>query len=152
MDKRFFLALVLAALVLIVGQMLSPSPKRQATVPTKPDSGLVAAESARASGASATTRGATTTVTPTASARPDSVIATAARSAPTPAAGDTITITTPKVVYRFSTVGAAPIAATLAEYRALSAADGPVQLARRGAPLVEYRLRLGSDTIPLDRL
>ena len=153
MDKRFFLALVLAALVLIVGQMLFPSPKRQAALPVKPDSGSVMAESARASGASTATRGATATVTPPAAARPDSMAAAAERSsAAAPVAGDTITVTTPKLVYRFSTVGAAPITATLTEYRALSAADGPVELARPGVPLVEYRLRLGNDTIPLDRL
>jgi hypothetical protein len=41
-------------------------------------------------------------------------------AAPT-AVPDTVTVATPKVVYRFSTVGAAPIGIQLNDYKALSA-------------------------------
>ncbi|MBX6331991.1 MAG: YidC/Oxa1 family insertase periplasmic-domain containing protein, partial [Gemmatimonadaceae bacterium] len=65
---------------------------------------------------------------------------------------DTVVVSTPRALYRFSTVGAAPIGVALQDYKALSKGDGNVQLARGGVPLVEYRLLTQSgDTIPLER-
>src|SRR5690242_2180099 len=147
MDKRFLLTLVLAALVLVVGQMLFPGPKNPANAPltasgTSPESTQVNAPPAP---------GTTSTVV-AAPARAESLSARAPRVATAPARADTVPLVTSLASYRFSTVGAAPISASMHEYRALSAEDGKVELARHGVPLVHYQLHLGADTIPLDQL
>src|SRR5690348_16269143 len=147
MDKRFLLTLVLAALVLIVGQMIFPGPKHPVNAPltasgASPDSTQVNAPPAP---------GTTSTVV-AAPARAESLSAPPPRVAAAPARADTATIVTSLATYHFSTVGAAPISASMHEYRALSASDGKVELARHGVPLVHYQLHLGADTIPLDQL
>jgi YidC/Oxa1 family membrane protein insertase len=150
MDKRFILFVILAALVLVVTPRIFPS-ARKAAVPadTTSDSSRIAATAE-----STTTRAADTTDTTdsvVAEATPPVASESTVTAAP-PARADTITVATPKAVYRFSTVGAAPIGIQLNDYKALSEHNGPVELAREGIPLVSYDLvRAPGDTIRLDR-
>jgi YidC/Oxa1 family membrane protein insertase len=84
---------------------------------------------------------------PAVTARDSNALAAAPTAVP-----DTVTVATPKVVYRFSTVGAAPIGVQLNDYKALSGHDGAVELAREGTPLLSYDLvRAPGDTIQLDQ-
>ncbi len=161
MDKRFILFVILAALILVVTPRIFP-PARDATPPgTVADSAQPAATSGSTaatvpeSGAAAPTSapvpvvGESTTATETRS-RSDSAVEQTAAAAP--ARADTITVATSRAVYRFSTVGAAPIGIQLDDYEALSGDSGTVELARPGTPLMSFELlRAPGDTIRLDR-
>ncbi|HEU4642807.1 MAG TPA: membrane protein insertase YidC [Gemmatimonadaceae bacterium] len=147
MDKRFFLFLALAAAILVITPKLFPP----AHVPQ------VQSDSTR----QRTARESTTTASkpaPSAATTAPSAAAAPARSPDTLASvaaarADTVVVNTPKVTYRFSTVGAMPIGNTLRDFKALTKGDGRVDLARPGVPLLEYRLVVGGrDTIPLYRL
>ena len=63
----------------------------------------------------------------------------------------TIVVRSPKVTYRLSTLGAAPVGVLLNEYRALGTDTGHVELVRPGSSLLSYRVVVGSDTLPLER-
>jgi YidC/Oxa1 family membrane protein insertase len=131
MDRRLALALLLSGLAVVVSSMLFPPTPRRIARPT----------SERAD--TTTTREAPPV------ARLDTTLSTTPRTgAP---AGDTLLIETSRAVYRFSTVGAAPVDVALRDYRALNRDSGMVHLVRDSMPLLEYRLLIGRDTIPLYR-
>ena len=153
MDKRFFLALILTALVIVVTPMIFPSPKRPVASDT-------------ASSADLTTPGVTGPAT-----RPTPQIAapgTPSGSAigPTellntpaaPVAAETTTVVTPHATYRLSSLGAVPISAEMHDYQALSRKGvrilkgERVELAPRGEALLGYRIISPSDTISLDQV
>ncbi len=140
MDKRFFLFLILTALVLLVTPRLFPPPQRsQATGPVGDSGRAVARQPAE-----------------TAKARPEPVAPPAPRATDTlPVTGpaDTVMVRLAKATYRISTIGAAPVGVVLHDYKALSREDGQVQLVRPGVPLVSYALLRGpGDTLRLDRV
>jgi YidC/Oxa1 family membrane protein insertase len=148
MDKRFIIFVILAALVLVVTPRIFPPAKRAAPAGT-------AADTARRAAAVESTTANVPDTTPAAvsqAAPPPAAADSSIAPAVPPATPDTITVATQKAVYRFSTVGAAPIGIQLDDYKALSDHDGPVQLAREGTPLISYELlRAPGDTIQLDR-
>jgi len=142
MDKRFFLFLILAAAVLVVTPLLFPPSPVQAPGSAADSTHAQTAESARATPAPSPTQGAA----PAAQA-PATAPASLSAAAP-----ETVTVRTAKSVYRFSTVGAMPVAVTLPDYKSLARGDGQVELARPGTPLLEYTLLRGpGDTLRLDR-
>jgi YidC/Oxa1 family membrane protein insertase len=145
MDKRFILGLLLIGLVVIITPILFPSPQRPPTVtPLGGDS-----VHARPTATDTQVR-AKQAPSPAPSVRADSLPnATASLPAP-PVAGDTVVISTATTRYQFSTVGAMPIGVELRNYRDMSPRDGQVELTRPGTPLVNFRLLVGSDTIPVD--
>ena len=71
----------------------------------------------------------------------------------TPISGpaDTLVVETERAIYRFSTLGAAPIGVTLRAYKALNRDSGAVELVRDSVPLVAFQLVSGRDTVSLDR-
>jgi YidC/Oxa1 family membrane protein insertase len=152
MDKRFLLAIVLAAIVLVVTPWLfppGPAARRASTTP-RPDT----VASARVQG---TTAGpAAQAESPSQAATSEGALPGGARNDSTPgtaAKADTVLVDTPKALYRFTTIGAAPLSVTLHTHRQLGARKGvPVDLVRPGVPLLSYRLVTGRDTVPLDRL
>lgn len=148
MDKRFFLFLILAAAVLIVTPLLFPPSPAPAPGSAAADSTQVrSADSARAASSAQAPETAAAPAPATAAPAP-----TAAPAATVAAAAETVTVRTAKSVYRFSTVGAMPVAVTLPDYKSLARGDGQVELARPGTPLVEYQLlRAPGDTLRLDR-
>ncbi|CAA9330729.1 MAG: Inner membrane protein translocase and chaperone YidC, long form, partial [uncultured Gemmatimonadaceae bacterium] len=71
-----------------------------------------------------------------------------------PVRAETTVVATPKVAYRFASVGAAPVSAVMTGYRSLRrGADSTrrVELARPGVPLLRYRLVVPGDTVDLGR-
>lgn len=148
MDKRFIIFVILAALILVVTPRIFPPAKRAAPVGTAADTtnGAAVAEST-------TARAPDTTPAVVSQAPPPPVKSESTATAAVPQGRpDTVTVATPKAVYRFSTVGAAPIGIQLNDYKALSGGKGPVELAREGTPLISYQLlRAPGDTIQLDQ-
>lgn len=141
MEKRFFVALLLSGLVLVVTPMIF-SPARPPVVPVRADSAAGAAQPEPAS--------APTTAPPAAirAAEPR------AAGAPAPTASkpaETISTVTPGNTYSFTTGGAAPTAIEIAGYPALNGGKGNVVLRRGGEPLLRYQVIAGKDTIALDR-
>jgi YidC/Oxa1 family membrane protein insertase len=148
MDKRFFLALFLSLIVIAISQLLFPPPK-----PTlKPGSSgtAVGDSSARVVPASSSSQ---TKVAPTLTpvAKPTAAVPTSldtARRSPNGVA-ETDTVTTPKAIYRFSSIGAAPLSVVIRDYRNRSVANSLVDLGVPGEPLLRYRLITPSDTADL---
>ena len=142
MDRRFFLAILLTAVVVLSVPRLFPTPPR-------PDP-AVAADTARVPAASTAPQVADT---PLGAPIPPSVVA--ADSAPQPQAapaGDTLTLATTLGRYRFSTVGAKPVQVELVEYESLADSGENVRLVRERNPLLRYAVAIRGDTIPLDAL
>ena len=160
MDKRFILFVVLAALILIVTPRIFPSARLVRHVDTAADStGSTATADSTSTSAAGTTAAPGQAQAPTvaASESASTVVQSPSDSVTAgmpalPVHADTITVATTRAVYRFSTIGAAPVGIQLDDYRVLSGDSGSVQLARTGTPLVSYALiRAPGDTIHLDR-
>jgi YidC/Oxa1 family membrane protein insertase len=153
MDKRFFLALLLTAIVIVAPPLLFPTkntPRSPSTiadsasrpVPTVP--GTAGAPAARAPVADSGPG--TQTVSPGASG------VVAAPSGAMPTTVDTTTVRTKLATYAFSSRGGVPISIALDSYpsrRPLSGKQASELLPPR-IPLSRYRLALGPDTIALD--
>jgi YidC/Oxa1 family membrane protein insertase len=146
MDKRLLLALALTVAIVFIIPRLFPTPPPSRT-PAARTAGTPV-DTSRAERPPAAPAAADTPATPTVAAAD-----TTGSAAPAPAGvADTVVVSTPMVNYQFSTLGAMPIGAELREYRDLSPRDGTLQLARSGVPLLNYRLLIDRDTIPLDRV
>ena len=142
MDKKFFIALVLTAFVVVATPMLFPSP--EPTTPPAADStrvtGTAPTNAAPASAAQA--GGAPSgTGTPTV-AEPSAPIAPAVRP-------ETTVVVTPHAHYAFSNIGAEPVQAQLPGYRTLPDRADTVQLVREGQSMLSYAIAVPGDTIAL---
>ena len=147
MDKRFFLALFLSLIVIAVSQLLFPPAKSASRTAVPGDS------SRTSRGAASSTQPA---VAPPAAAvssqsRANAVNANAA-AAVNGVAPETTTVSTAKAIYRFSSIGAAPVSVVMRDYRNQSVFGGLVDLAVAGSPLLGYRLVTPTDTVDLSQL
>jgi YidC/Oxa1 family membrane protein insertase len=149
MDKRFFLALVLTAIVIVATPLLFPGAGRRAVAPVATDtlrSGARVQREALPAVASA----------PGVHVAPAAQPSNSSVSAPIAVQGmvsaETTTVHTPRSTYAFTSRGAAPISVVLDSYpsRRPGNTGRPVELVQRRAPLARYRLALGRDTIALD--
>jgi len=140
MDKRFFLALLLSLMVVALSQVLFPGPARKSPPPSATSSGLRGDSVGEAHSPAARAVSATTASTP------DS---TAQRAQP---AEPLTKVSTDKVIYTFSAVGAAPVSLVMKDYANQSAPGGRVDLAAPGARLLSYRLVIGGDTLSLNNV
>jgi YidC/Oxa1 family membrane protein insertase len=154
MDKRFFLALLLTAIVIIVPPLfLNKGAQRPATVTD--------------SAVRSSPRSDSTAATSTSSSEPSSPVVPAPsvqRAAPTVIAPvETTTVRTQLSRYIFSSQGASPISVVLDSYPSRRPANGDAKPSRRDnrqasellpphATLARYRLALGPDTIALDTI
>jgi YidC/Oxa1 family membrane protein insertase len=148
MDKRFFLALFLSLVVIAISQLLFP--------PSKPiGSGQ---STLRKDSASVQSTTASSTQSPRTQVSPVSAPTAAGQRATAGAAvtavplqpvAETTTVATPKAIYKFSNVGAAPISIVINDYKNRSANGGLVDLGIPGAPPVRYRLVTPADTADL---
>ena len=139
MDKRFFLAIVLAIGVLLLTPKLFPPPPPAVAVPdSAPQATLPATSSATTANLGA----------------PSPTIGAGANQSASdvPISAETTFVATPKGAYRFSSAGAAFIGASLTEYAVLPRRDRPVELGRVGGALVSYRVVQGSDTFDLSHV
>ena len=151
MDKRFFLALVLTAIVIVGTPFLFPDARR-----TPPR----VADSAQAIAARADSVTRTNAAAQPAKARADSapVAVTAAKESVTtatptaPVRPETTVVNTRLATYAFSSRGAAPVSVVLDSYPSRRPTTrGAAELVRPNSPLVGYRFAVGADTIDLDR-
>ncbi len=141
MEKRLLIALVLVAAVIVVFQWLYP------TVPSP--------SARRGSGA---TPGAVLDST-----HHDTTLAAAAPPAATPTtvapstapgiAAETTEVRTAHAVYLFTNIGAAPLSATMLDYKSTNPAfhGDPVHLGVPGEPMLRYRIVGARDTLAIDR-
>jgi YidC/Oxa1 family membrane protein insertase len=65
---------------------------------------------------------------------------------------ETTTVNTPKAVYKFSNIGAAPVSIVMRDYLNRSASEGLVDLAAEGSPLLAYKLVTPNDTVDLSQV
>jgi YidC/Oxa1 family membrane protein insertase len=146
MDKRFFLALLLTAIVIVATPLLFPGATR------RPVPAVVADTSARRV-AAVPDSVATARVAPSPAVAANST--TVVPNAAPAAAVETTTVRAQRTTYAFSSRGGAPVSVSLDSYpsrRPTSGARKPVELARSRVPLTHYRLVLGRDTVALDTI
>ncbi|MDQ6829179.1 MAG: membrane protein insertase YidC [Gemmatimonadota bacterium] len=152
MDKRIALALGLTVIVVVLTPILFPTPPRLPIAPRALDSAQAATPSTGVpAGATASVTPIVPVTSPVASPAGTTSPALTA-TAPTAVLAETITVTTPKAIYRFSTLGAMAIGVRLRQYRTLSpghSKDANVELTRPGVPLMAVTLK---DDKPLDQV
>lgn len=152
MDRRFFVALGLSLVVILIWQLLFPpvpTPKPQVA---GSDTTAVASSSAAAPAARAAALAR--------SSAADSAHPAAGSKPPEPASAppETLTVNTAHTQVAFTSIGAAPLSITMRDFHATvrNAADRAtsplVRLGRPGEPLLRYRVLVGHDTLPLDRV
>jgi YidC/Oxa1 family membrane protein insertase len=138
MDKRFFLALFLSLIVIAISQVLFPT-----APPVKPPATGSDSTRTAAPVASSTAPAISAGVSGTPLSRVDSLVP------PRVAAAETAVVTTPKAIYTFSNIGAAPVSIVIRDYQNRSPTGGLVDLALPGSPLFGFRLAAAGDTIDL---
>ena len=151
MDKRFFIALLLTALVVAITPVLFPGP---APTPVPASARRTPAPGAVASAPGAAPATAVATNAPAAAVSTPGPPAAGPLVVPG-AAAETTTVGTSHARYSFSSLGAVPVAARMLDYRSLSRGERraqPVELTRAGEPLLRYRIVVGADTVALDRV
>jgi YidC/Oxa1 family membrane protein insertase len=148
MDKRFFLALFLSLVVIAISQLLFP-PSKPATF-GQTALGKDSGSNQKNAASSRQQAGTQVSAAPTLTSIGQRVTAgNAVPTAPSQVAAETTTIATPKAIYKFSNVGAAPISIVIRDYKNRSASGGLVDLGAPGAPPVSYRLVTPADTADL---
>ena len=152
MDKRFFLALFLSLIVIAISQLLFPPAK-----PTPLTHGAVGKDSSSGLASTASTTQAVASLGAVVRAPVTKSPQASASTAPTghvplgPVA-ETTEVATPKAIYRFSNVGAAPVSVVAGDYKNRSAKGGLVDLGAPGSSLLSYQLVTPTDTIDLSRV
>jgi len=145
MDKRFLLALILTAVVVIATPWLFGT--QSSLTNTKTGTGVPKGDSSNRAGS-----------IPTAvpverdTSRPAVVSTPAAENVPatsTAVVPETTVVSTPLANYRFSSLGAMPLSVELKSYKALDGSKQNVRLGSASNHLLAYRLFLPGDTIAL---
>src|SRR5258706_6606125 len=152
MDKRFFLALFLSLIVIAISQLLFPSSARkpygQGAARSDSVSGLNNTASSTQVGTTQSPDGQTSGATNSQGGVGRAVEAATPGSKARSATEMTV-ITTPKAIYRFSSVGGAPVSIVIRDYKNRSAGGGLVDLGVPGSPLLSYQLVTPTDTADL---
>jgi YidC/Oxa1 family membrane protein insertase len=152
MDKRFFLALFLSLIVIAISQLLFPSSTRK---PYGQDAAGSDSVSGLKNTASSTQVVATQSPNGQSSGTTNSQNGVGrALEAATPisiarSAAEMTVITTPKAIYKFSSIGAAPVSIVIRDYKNRSASSGLVDLGVPGSSLLSYQLVTPADTADL---
>ncbi|MFM8566523.1 MAG: YidC/Oxa1 family insertase periplasmic-domain containing protein, partial [Gemmatimonadota bacterium] len=143
MDKRFFLAILLTGVILLITPVLFPVARPTASAPATA-AGDASAPTSATTGSAAAAPTAATIGPITATPQPtDSVVRPPIR---------TIRLANTIARYDLSSGGAALLSAELPAYQKLGGGTGPVQLAAPDGALLRYRLLAGGDTIRFDAL
>jgi YidC/Oxa1 family membrane protein insertase len=145
MDKRFFLALLLTGVVLIVPSMFMKRPPVVAPAPN-----TASAPAANPS----ETPSAPTPTSPVIGARAPAggAVSRAGQAAVVASAPlDTVELKSAENTLEFVTEGASPIAVTVPAHRALGTTNGTMRIRDEGNPLLSFQIIAGNDTIRLDR-
>ena len=152
MEKRFFLALFLSLIAIAISQLLFPPSK-----PIPSSQGVDGSDSSSGLKSAASSSQVLATQSPerqtSAAANLQGSVGGAAKAgtpiSTTRAAAETTVITTPKAIYKFSSVGAAPVSIVIRDYKNRSASGGLVDLGIPGSPLLSYQLVTPADTADL---
>lgn len=144
MEKRFFLALLLAAAVVALTQVLFPVARSTSTVHTN---GADSSRVSRNQGHESVADQKAPVVAPIVAQAPKDSSSISGQVI-TP---EVTTLTTAKSVFRFTNVGAAPISVKLESYKNLAPAGGVVDLGVSGQPLLRYALVANGDTTWFDK-
>src|SRR5512140_2339984 len=140
MEKRLLIALGLAALVILLSQRLFPGP---------PPLTKTSADSSLAHGVSKDSLHGS-------QAQESTVVSTLKQSDTTIGGnllGDTVSLITPKAIYHFGSIGAAPLDVVLTDYHRLpQGLNQKVVLGRPRSPLLSYAIVNGRDTLYLDHV
>ncbi|HUF30214.1 MAG TPA: membrane protein insertase YidC [Gemmatimonadaceae bacterium] len=149
MDRRFLLAILLTAVVVLTVPRLFPTPPR----PDRPS----------ATATARTPTGDSASVAASVGSQPAAEVPSAqAQAGPVdsvemavPVTADTIHLETALARYVFSTAGAKPLQVELLQYEslvdsALADSGHKVRLARENTPLLRYAVAIRGDTVPLD--
>jgi len=142
MEKRYFLALLLAAAVVAITQIVFPVARPTSKTNSKNDTTIASTQSR------ADEKKTDLPVQP----EPITSAKAADSTAPINTAAEVTTLVTSWSVYRFSNVGAVPVSIELKQYKNLAPAGGMVELGTAGQPLLKYALVVNGDTIHLDRV
>jgi YidC/Oxa1 family membrane protein insertase len=145
MDKRFLLALVLTAVVVIATPLIfrtPSSPVKEAATPLARE--LQDSANRIPPPSIVQTPARDTGLAMRSGMRSDSV-------GRVTAVAETTVVTTPVAAYHLSTMGASPLLVELKSYRALDGSNQNVRLASASGHLLAYRLYLPGDTIDLSR-
>ncbi len=149
MDKRFFLALFLSLIVIAISQLLfpptKPTPSSQSAIGKDSISGL---KNTASSTQPLATQSSAAQVPATASPQ-GRVREAATGNAQVRPVAEMTAVTTPKAIYRFSNVGAAPVSIVIRDYKNQSTNGGLVDLGVSGSPLLSYQLVTPTDTADL---
>ena len=150
MDKRFFLALFLSLIVIAISQLLFPSAK---PVPAK--SGATADSISSSRNTTSSTTG-TVAQTPAAQGPANAVsqdrsIASAA-NATDRLVPETTIVSTPKAIYKFTSLGAVPVSIVARDYKSRSPSGSLVDLGVSGSSLLSYKLVTANDTVNLSQI
>jgi len=148
MDKRFFLALFLSLVVIAISQLLFPPSKPVSSGRTALGKDSASSQSSTASSTKPAETQASALPAPTSPGQ-RTTVGTAVGAAPSQVVAETTTVATPKAIYKFSNVGAAPFSIVIRDYKNRSASGGLVDLGIPGAPPVRYRLVTPTDTADL---
>ena len=152
MDKRFLLALVLTAFVVIATPWLFGT-QSTSNKAISADSGITRRDSLTKSPAVSPTVAPTPeAVVATDSGRPASVSARGDTGTAAPVAAESTVVVTSVADYRFTNIGALPLSVELKSYRALDGSRQNVRLASAAGRLLSYRLFLRGDTVDLSRV
>ncbi len=147
MDKRFFLALALSVVVIVLTQRLFPTPASKAGSIKQP------VDTARFD--SGTPSGLKKPHMDSAGDKISSLNLGSEIGQEHPAShsvDDSVTVNTTTVRYQFSSRGAVPTSVVLKEYRSLSQKGRSVQLERPGQRLVRFLVVDTADTLNLDQV
>jgi YidC/Oxa1 family membrane protein insertase len=148
MDKRFFLALFLSLVVIAISQLLFPASKPVQSGRPAPGKDSTSSLSSASSSTQPIGTQASGARVPISTGQRVAGGAVAAGKSSQPVA-ETTTVVTPKAIYKFSNVGAAPVSIVIRDYKNRSASGGLVDLGIPGAPPVSYRLVTPTDTADL---
>ena len=146
MDKRFFLALVLTAIVIIATPLLFPNANRRPGT-------VVPADSMRRAPAATETAAQPSTPSISNNAPPSGTLPSIGSiSQPIGGVVETTTVRALRSTYAFTSRGAAPVSVVLDSYpsRRPGAMGRKAELVQPRSMLARYRLALGRDTIALD--
>ncbi len=149
MEKRLFLALILAAIVIIMSQKLFPAPvaPKHMSVDTL-SAAIAVAPTIDTSGKHLSFDSTSVKVSQSAS----SLDTTVGFERGTMLIGDTLVVVTSKATYHFASLGAAPLDVVLNDYYILPKSGQNITLGRPGIRLLSYELVSNKDTIYLDRV
>lgn len=151
MEKRYFVALLLAAAVVAITQLLFPVSRPAPTPGVKRNSAAVFDSTAAGSSRPVAQQ--------TKPKIQDSVISSvigqqqpATDSTSAIGQAEITTVETTRSVYQLSSLGAAPVSVELKQYKSLAPSGGTVHLGTPGQPLLRYALVIGADTVSLDKV